>query len=294
MPLSDELNPEIFAGLAMRGFKRRLLALTAFAYSFDDEAKEVGDSVKVKNIPKFATDAVKTVAPGEKPNYKQGKPNANSIKFDLDGHKYVPIELTDVEAANNSAAQLEEFSDEQGAALAEQVFEDVFSLIKPSNFASHDAIESSDTAVDSDEIKAMRKVLAGRGANLEKCSAILDSNYYTELLGDDNLGKSTEKLSGFSFKDYHEIPQLPENGERVVGVVTHPSALAVALRYLKPTKPDEYIAAFPVTDPDTGMVFGYREGYDTSDGTWFCSLEAVYGKAIANTLAAAFLQRPAA
>lgn len=294
MALSNDLNPEIFAALAMQGFRKKLAALQSFATDFSGEAADVGDTVTVRNIPAFSDAKVKTVDAQNPVNYKGDEPDANAIKVTLDYHDYVPIGLKDTAAASNSAAQLELFAEQKGAALAKKVFNRLFGLFVPASFTSHTAIEVADTSFDGDEVRALIKVLTGRDADVELCNLLLHSDYYTELLGDINLNPdATGNLQGYGIRQYIGIPGLPDNGQQVAGILVHPSAAAVAMRYLAPQKPEAYLAAFPVTD-ENGFTFGYREGYDQSDGTHFAALEAVYGFKVGNTDAVAFLQRPAA
>ena len=95
---------------------------------------------------------------------------------------------------------------------------------------------------------------------------MLDGAYFTQLLGDEIVAKSfmppiaqpgvveaqIRRLGGF---DIFETVILPENGEKLVGFAAHPSGLAVAMRYLEPVA--EYDEAGAVTDPETGLTFGY-------------------------------------
>jgi hypothetical protein len=74
-----------------------------------------------------------------------------------------------------------------------------------------------------------------------------------------------------------ETGSIPGNSENLVGFIAHPSAMAVAMRYLEPTNTQEYIAADRLYDEATGMVLGYREFYTPSTGIQTAVLEAVYG-----------------
>ena len=52
------------------------------------------------------------------------------------------------------------------------------------------------------------------------------------------------------------------------------------MRYLAPQEPGRYDVATPVTDPATGMTFGFRKHYDPNTGTAYVNLEANYGYAV--------------
>ena len=110
------------------------------------------------------------------------------------------------------------------------------------------------------------------------------------LLGDDIVAKSyipqvaqpgiieaqIRRLAGF---DLHETVILPENGEKLIGFAAHPSGLAVAMRYLMPVA--EYDEAGAVTDPETGLTFGYLRYTETSSNRVFVTVECLYGFKVA-------------
>ena len=115
---------------------------------------------------------------------------------------------------------------------------------------------------------------------------VLDGAYFTNLLGDEIVAKSfmaptaqpgvveaqIRRLAGF---DIFETTILPENGEKLVGFAAHPSGLAVAMRYLEPVA--EYDEAGAVTDPETGLTFGYLRYTETQSNRIFVTVECLYG-----------------
>ena len=82
--------------------------------------------------------------------------------------------------------------------------------------------------------------------------------YYANLLGDDIVAKSyipqvahpgiiDVQIRSLAEFDLHETVILPENGEKLIGFVAHPSGLADAMRYLVPAA--EYDEAEPSAIP---------------------------------------------
>jgi hypothetical protein len=67
----------------------------------------------------------------------------------------------------------------------------------------------------------------------------------------------------------------PENNEKLVGFAAHPSCLGVAVRYLTPVA--DYDEAGAVTDPYTGLTFGYLRYTETSTNLIFVTVECLYG-----------------
>ena len=82
-----------------------------------------------------------------------------------------------------------------------------------------------------------------------------------------------KRLAGF---DLHETVVIPsDHAEKLVGFAAHPSAVAVAMRYLQPVA--EYQQSGAITDPQTGMTFGYLRFTDTRANKVFVTLECLYG-----------------
>ncbi|MEQ1851209.1 MAG: tyrosine-type recombinase/integrase [Chthoniobacteraceae bacterium] len=115
---------------------------------------------------------------------------------------------------------------------------------------------------------------------------VLDGAYYTNLLGDDVVAKGfvpqvvqpgimdamIRRLAGF---DLHETVILPENGEKLIGFAAHPSGMAVAMRYLVPAA--NYDEAGAITDPETGLTFGYLRYGEVQSNRVFVTVECLYG-----------------
>ena len=97
-----------------------------------------------------------------------------------------------------------------------------------------------------------------------------------------------KRLAGF---DLHETVVIPsDHAEKLVGFAVHPSAVAVAMRYLQPVA--EYQQAGAVTDPQTGMTFGYLRFTDTRANKVFVTIECLYGFTVGKTDALKRLVKP--
>jgi hypothetical protein len=80
------------------------------------------------------------------------------------------------------------------------------------------------------------------------------------------------RIGGF---DVYPSTVIPENGEKLAGFAAHPSGLAVAMRYLVPVA--KYDEAGAVTDPETGLTFGYLRYTETNSNRIFVTVECLYG-----------------
>jgi hypothetical protein len=74
---------------------------------------------------------------------------------------------------------------------------------------------------------------------------------------------------------------IPGNSANLVGFVTLPDAMAVAMRYLAPQPGNTYLSAFAVTN-DAGFTLGFRDYYNNDGGFRTQVLEANYGYAVVN------------
>ena len=80
------------------------------------------------------------------------------------------------------------------------------------------------------------------------------------------------RIAGF---DVFETVILPENNEKLIGFASHPSGMTVAMRYLAPVA--NYVEAGAVTDPETGLTFGYLRYTEIQSNRIFVTVECLYG-----------------
>jgi len=99
------------------------------------------------------------------------------------------------------------------------------------------------------------------------------------------LGELTSNVAWTVSANQGGTSVTPNSGsnhaEKLVGSAVHSSAVAVAMRHLKPVA--EYQQAGTVTDPVTGMTFGYLRFTDTRADKVFVTLEFLYGFSPAKT-----------
>jgi hypothetical protein len=121
-------------------------------------------------------------------------------------------------------------------------------------------------------------------------SLILNPGLYTNLIAQDVVAKSfnlalaapgveeatVRRLAGFNVMEANGLPAL--GAEKLAGFACHPSAMAIAFRYLQPLA--DYTASGAVTDPATGLTFGFLRYSDVTSGAVYYTIEALYGFAI--------------
>lgn len=266
---------------ALLPWMETLLPLSAFSTNFSPDAADKLDTVKVPVIG----------APSASSDYAgdytaNADSEASSVAVTLDRHKYKTVHLTAKEAATTSIPLLEKLVTTAAQQLAIDVMSDIFTSITAANFGTPaiPAISAEDFGYKT--IIKIREACAAAKMPQDSRALVLDNSYFSALLADDIVAKSfitplaqqgvveakVNRIAGFNV---FETGCVPDNGENLVGFAAHPSSLAIAMRYLTPIA--NYDEAGAVTDPVTGLTFGYLRYSDTKSNKVYITLEALYG-----------------
>ena len=282
---------------ALMPFMSNLLPVTAFSTDFSPLPAEKLDTVRVPLVgaPSTSSDFAGDYAA-----------NADStvtvVPVTLNRHKYKTVHVTARESAETSLTVLETLVEAAAQQLAQDVLVDIFSCITLANFGAPGIAALAATAFDYKKVLSLRDACGIAKMPPNPRSLILDSGYYTNMLADDVVAKSfnlnlnapavtegmVKRIAGFNL---HETTLIPsDHAEKLVGFAAHSSAVAVAMRYLQPVA--DYQQAGAVTDPTTGMTFGYLRFTDTRANKIFVTLECLYGFAPAKTDALKRIVKP--
>ena len=266
---------------ALLPWMETLLPLSAFSTNFSPDAADKLDTVKVPVIG----------APSASSDYAgdytaNADSEASSVAVTLDRHKFKTVHLTAKEAATTSIPLLEKLVTTAAQQLAIDVMSDIFTSITAANFGTPaiPAISAEDFGYKT--IIKIREACAAAKMPQDSRALVLDNSYFSALLADDIVAKSfitplaqqgvveakVNRIAGFNV---FETGCVPDNGENLVGFAAHPSSLAIAMRYLTPIA--NYDEAGAVTDPVTGLTFGYLRYTDTKSNKVYITLEALYG-----------------
>lgn len=274
----------------LEAFVAALTPLRAFSTDFSPEFTQRGKTV---NVPVIGAANASYDFAG---SYSQNADSSvDGIPVVLDRHKVQSLHLTDKEVSESSWVSIERLAVSKARQLAQDVLTDIWSLVTASNYGPS-AIDPIDaTEFNSDTVLEMRKVCSAVNMPSSDRALILDSSYYSNLLGDPKVSHSylmqmaqpslmearMPRIFGF---DVYETTILPGNTEDLVGFAAHPRGMVVAMRYLQPIDATAYIEAGPVSDAGSGITLGYRRYYDTDSGKMIAAFECVYGfrKAIAD------------
>ena len=273
---------------ALMPFMSNLLPVTAFSTDFSPLPADKLDTVRVPLVG----------APSESSDFN-GDYSANAdstvtvAPVTLNRHKYKTVHVTAKESAETSLSVLETLVEAAAQQLAQDVLVDIFSCITTANFGAPGIPALAATAFDYKKVLNLREACGNAKMPPNPRSLVLDSGYYTNMLADDVVAKSfnlnlnapavtegmVKRIAGFNL---HETTLIPsDHAEKLVGFAAHSSAVAVAMRYLQPVA--DYQQAGAVTDPTTGMTFGYLRFTDTRANKVFVTLECLYGFTPAKT-----------
>ena len=270
---------------ALLPFRGALLPIRAFSTNFSPDPAEKLDTVRVP-----------VVAPPAQSSDFAGSYTANPdstisvIPVVLNRHKFKSVHVTAREAAATALNVLDTLVSAAVKQLAQDVLQDIFSAITAANYGAPviPALAAGD--FDYRKLLAIREACSEVKMPVTDRSVVLDGAYYTNLLGDEIVAKSfmpavaqpgvvdaqIRRLAGF---DLHETVILPDNGESLVGFAAHPAGMAVAMRYLQPVA--NYDEAGAVTDPETGLTFGYLRYSEVQSNRVFVTVECLYGFKVA-------------
>lgn len=280
------LKNNIIAQSALNQFVSMLAPLSAFSTSFNDDAAQKGTTI---TIPTLSTTADTTAFVG---TYSDQATTYGSTQIALDQHLYTTWTVTDTDVAESSAVELERFGYQKGGDIAKAVFENILAEVTVANYGNPAGFTGAGSDFDGDDVADLRQNMTDEGIDPGQCAIVMGNSYWTGLLKDTNINGAINYGSAdiiregrvpslFGVGSLYETTAIPTNGENLVGFIAHPSAMAVAMRYLQPNNSKEYITAKRLTDPATGIVLGYREFYTPSTGTQTAVLECVFGKEVA-------------
>jgi hypothetical protein len=270
---------------ALLPFRGALLPIRAFSSNFSPDPADKLDTVRVPVVG----------APTQSSDFA-GSYTANPdstvtvIPVQLDRHKFKTVHVTAREAAETAFNVLDTLVSAAVKQLAQDVLQDIFSAITAANYGAPVIPGLAASAFDYKKLLAIREACSDVKMPVTDRSLVLDGAYYTNLLGDDVVAKGfvpqvvqpgimdamIRRLAGF---DLHETVILPDNGEKLIGFAAHPSGMAVAMRYLVPAA--NYDEAGAITDPETGLTFGYLRYSETQSNRVFVTVECLYGFKVA-------------
>ena len=289
------LNLARLGNASLNAFIKEVVPLLVFSTNYSPE--EVGTRTRgnVVLVPLVGTLTATTFGG----TYAVCGGSKSVITVTINRHKVVHIGQQDLDALNNSDSALESFFFQQGKALAQAVVEDVLTLVTTANFTSVTAVAS--TTLDVPQLRAARLALNQGNSPKSPRNALVDAVGIDALLAVTNFvqaqmfkdqgvlqeGRVTRAL-GF---DFFELNGSFVSAASVQAFFAHPQAIATAIRYVAPQRPDRYDTAMQLADGNTGATIGMRDFYDPATGTRYIALECNYGYSAGITLGGRIIKR---
>ncbi len=274
---------QIYSNKVIREIRRKLAAIFAFSLDLSDEARQVGDKVRVPLVTADTADDFDATTH----NYKATAADLTDREVAIDKRKLAKFGITDAQSAANNPNWWERKAEANANACAAAALTDILSLITPANFGddAEDKVALALAAVSLKGVAAIRAAAVKKGLNPAICALVLNSDYYSALLGclDSAVYGGAEVVRTGVIPNLLGFAKVVEAPTLIIpGFVNHPDAIAVANRYLAPVAPDSYQEVGTAKDEDSGLTVGVRKYGDPDTGLLSVSCELCYGREIGN------------
>jgi hypothetical protein len=293
---------KIYTQEVLRAFTAGLAPLSAFTRSFSAEARRKGDAIIIPRVSALSTTTFAYANNSGNPYETEGGEIA-AITVNLDQHQIVGVDLTDIQYASAGSADIMNFAQNQGRALARKCMGNLFNSLTVAAFGAPAATAVTIGGTGLTQIRSARRTLVNRQVPMEPVSLIANADLYHSLLGDSNITQSFQyggseavregRIPRLLGMDVYET-NLTSIGASlsIVGFLAHPDAVACAVRNLQPQDGgDSYLAVETVSDPETGLGFTYRRHFNPGKGRHYASIECLFGFAAALTLGIGLIAR---
>ncbi|PTY03334.1 hypothetical protein DB346_05490 [Verrucomicrobia bacterium LW23] len=268
---------------ALKAFVKKLGPVSRFSTNFSAEAAERNATV---NVPLIGSAPASQDFAGDYLVNIDRTADARTVP--LDRHKFQTVHMTATEYNSTSVDIMGDLVEAAVRRLAEDVYVDILGVVKANIYGT--AIPA--LAASAMTYAKMVDVRAACNADAVKMpedgrGLWIDDTYYSNLLVDDVVAKSPDvTISGGTVREakikqiagFDVFPSIviPENGEKLKGFAAVPSAIAICNRYMVPVA--DYQEAGAVTDPETGLTFGYLRHSETRSNRVFVTVECLYGR----------------
>ena len=301
--IDTALKRDVILQVAIRDFAKRLIPLNAFSTVFMNVPLEGTNKVQV---PFFDLDSGASTSFVAATGYVAGDTAVDNREIQIGmraaadaanntkpyDRKYQGLSFTSEELARQPFLKVMELAQLKAEKLASDIFTHVLSVVTAANYgAAAKAVAAASFVADdvADLVNSCKTwPLVGR-------SLFLDTAYHVALLKDEGFKSAMNAASDLAIKegrlnprvfgfDYYENPNIPSNGENLVGFAAFKSAILFAQA---PVPPSEEVrnagtSYSIVTDAQTGVSFEYRTFGDNQKDNALHFIEASYGFAPGN------------
>jgi hypothetical protein len=282
--------------LTLAAFRTRVPQLRSISTDFSDGTLRLGETVKA-HIPTIPTVGTYDATTG----YRNGAVEARSLLADVDvvvdSHKHVTLKWKHLTAIADQKTVIEPLIGNAAYALGKAMLDSVLAKVLAAN-ASY-KVEEVIANVDRDTLAACRKLMNANGASAEG-RVIIGNSDFVGNFGDDQRissklysGQQTE-ANAYShwqnvegFRDIWEYPDMPANGEDLMGVALEPRAIALRAGIPDATFNLAKSLGIPsvantevMTDPETGFSLLAINWQEPGTFDLNCTLVSIWGSAV--------------
>ncbi|HKP93449.1 MAG TPA: hypothetical protein VJS88_06100 [Chthoniobacterales bacterium] len=282
---ASALKLDVIMRNGLRALERYLSPVLALSTVFRDQVLTESDTIQV---PFYPLETLTSKDFDGSYDFESADGNVNSRPVVVDKRKYQPLEFTSKELRRNSTVDLGMILMLKIEKLAEDVLNDIFSVVTAANYTTSTTIGAA-SAFDRYDLadlkgkctKTLQWPTSGR-------SLILETDYTTALVkdimavntsGGDEMRRegSIGRAGGF---DIFEHPGMPTNSENLIGLALLRYAILVAFAPIEPA--DEVRANMSDYRKYTGkqgLTLEYRSWGDPNSDSAKRTIEVSYGKA---------------
>lgn len=300
--IANALKRDLLLDRAMRAFKKRLLPIKAFSTRFESVPLQGTNKIVVPYFPLASGASVDwNPANGYVMTHNQA---VNTKEVTVNKRKYRTVTFTSDEWNRQPFLKQEELIVLEAEKMAEDVINDIWSLVTATNFAATTLTAQAATAFDLDDVLSLRELANKLYWPTPSRSLILDTAPGMALMKDSRLGfqnaqsldQVREGFPSFQIGGFtpYEVANLPDNGaEKLLGAAIYPSSILVATAPIRPTEQVRMIVDYKqVVDSDSGFTFEYRAWGDPNFDRTMEVIEVNYGYAVGEANALLRITKP--
>jgi hypothetical protein len=297
MAVSNTLTNTTATLLAQEGleaFKTAIAPIASFSFTPDPNPRSKGYTINVPVITARTAGAWSN-------SYAGGNSAIVSAQVSLDTHSFSGAAVIDSQASVSPFNYLQLMSRECGAAVARAVLNTVLGKILLATFGNTEGASKVTVAAasfDSDYVADLVDAANDRNIPETNRSLILTNAYYSALIKDPAVkdasafggsegirGGKVPMLMGMPVYRINAFPTAVA-AENTVGILVHPSALAVSMAGIVPADPEmagRVAQIEQLVDDESGITLTFRRHYDTTLGESTINWECLHGAVAVQT-----------
>jgi len=282
----------------IRSFTKQIPALNRMGTDFRPDRLKLNQTY-IAHIPGLPAIANYDAAQG---GYKNGAQSARGLLTDVpitvNRHKHVPLKWTHLDSIQDNKQRYEEIIANAGYVLSKSVIDDLLGQVLAANFSEKSIIAVAD--LDLEAFTGITGKMNKRGALTNGRTAIINTDaanvfgadirvaskdFQGQMAGGTSL-RRWANVAGFA--DIFEYPDMPDNGENLIGFAFDPRAFALLAGIPEDFKSNvaaqlgipESMGFESVTDPDTGITMAAVSWQEQGTGDFIWSPTLVWGSAL--------------